>query len=489
MSTIKKQGIQNALITYLGVAIGFVSLMFIQPNLLKTEDLGLTRILIASASLLVTILPLGISSVTTRFFPYFRNQEKNHHGYFGFMMLFPLVGTIVCGILVYSFKGLLMRQYIDQSPLFTHYFDFVLPLATIMGVNMTLNAYSSSLFKTTIITFLEGILSRVVFIILIVIYYYEWISLVQFIDFFVLSYLLQTVWMCVYLFRIDKPSLKIDKDQFKAVGLNKLLGFGLLLTLTNVSSLSLKHLDAVLIGRYMNLTYVAIFSVSAYISLMIEIPLNSLERISHSKIAQAFANNDFESIKKIYYQSVKYLMLIGGILLVGIVCNVHELFRLLPYEYHTGVNVTIISCCAAFLNVSTGVNTAIIFNSSKYLFGTFLLVILMVLALFLNVWLIPKYGIAGAALATGALAVLYNVTKFLLILIFFKMQPYDLSSLKIIGVIALSFLLAYLLPHFNNIFIAMTIKTIVISAVYLGLTYVLKIVPEFHKYIPFRKEK
>lgn len=487
MSTIKKQGIQNALITYLGVAIGFVSLMFIQPYLLKTEELGLTRILIASASLLATILPLGISSVTTRYFPYFRNEEKKHHGYFGFMMFFPLFGTIICGILVYSFKGLIVHQYIDQSPLFMRYFDLLLPLATIMGVNMALNAYSSSLFKTTIITFLEGILSRVVFIILIVIYYYEWISLTQFIDLFVLSYLLQTIWMCIYLFVIDKPSFKIDKNHFKAVGISKLLGFGFLLTLTNVSSLSLKHLDAVLIGKYMDLSYVAVFSVSAYISLMIEIPLNSLERISHSKVAQAFANKDLESIKKIYYQSVKYLMLIGGLLLVGIICNVHELFRLLPYEYHTGINVTIISCCAAFLNVSTGVNTSIIFNSSKYLYGTILLVALMILALFLNIWLIPIYGIAGAAMATGALAVIYNLAKFILIVIFFKMQPYDLSSLKIVFVIGVSFSAAYLLPHFNNIFIAMVIKTIVISATYLGFTYFLKIAPEFHKYIPFHK--
>ena len=104
LSSIKKQGIQNTLITYVGVAIGFVSLMFIQPNLLKTEELGLTRILIASASLLATILPLGVSSVTTRYFPFFRNQDKKHHGYFGFMLLFPLLGTLVCAILIYSFN-------------------------------------------------------------------------------------------------------------------------------------------------------------------------------------------------------------------------------------------------------------------------------------------------------------------------------------------------------------------------------------------------
>ncbi|MGZ4035627.1 MAG: hypothetical protein ACXVP4_12235, partial [Bacteroidia bacterium] len=143
MSSIKKQGIQNAVITYIGVVIGFISLMFIQPELLKPEELGLTRILIASSSLLATILPLGVSSVTTRYFPFFRNESKKHHGFFGFMLLFPLVGTAVCAILIYSFKHFIISQYIDQSPLFTYYFDLLLPLATIMGFNMALNAYSS----------------------------------------------------------------------------------------------------------------------------------------------------------------------------------------------------------------------------------------------------------------------------------------------------------------------------------------------------------
>ncbi len=489
MSSIKKQGIQNAIITYVGVAIGFVSLMFIQPNLLKAEELGLTRILIAAASLLATILPLGVSSVTTRFFPYFRNEEKQHYGYFGFMMLFPLIGTILCGIIVYTFKDRIVQQYIQQSPLFTFYFDLLLPLATIMGVNMALNAYSASLFKTTIITFLEGILSRIVFILLIVLYYYNWVDLSQFIYLFIFSYLLQTIWMCIYLFMVDRPSFKMDTTYFKSIGLPKLIGYGLLLTLTNVSSLSLKHLDAVLIGKYWDLSYVAVFAVSAYISLIIEIPLNSLERISHSKIAQAFANNDPESIRKIYYQSVKYLMLIGGLLLVGILVNVHELLGLLPDEYQAGANVAIISCCAAFLNVSTGVNTAILFNSSKYLSGTILLFVLMILALVLNIWLIPVYGMVGAAIATGALAVIYNVVKFVMILIFFKMQPYDRSSLKIILVIVISFVIAFLLPHFDNGIVSMFIKSITIAVVYSGMTYLLKIVPEFHSYLPFKKRE
>ena len=180
-------------------------------------------------------------------------------------------------------------------------------------------------------------------------------------------------------------------------------------------------------------------------------------------------------------------MLIGGLLLVGILVNVQELLGLLPDEYQAGVNVTIISCCAAFLNVSTGVNTAILFNSSKYLSGTILLFVLMILALVMNLWLIPVYGMVGAAIATGALAVIYNVVKFVMILIFFKMQPYDLSSLKIIFIIGISFMIAFVLPHFENGILSMLIKSFTIATFYLGMTYLLKVVPEFHKYIPFHK--
>ena len=153
MSSIKKQGIRNAIITYVGVVIGFISLMFIQPNLLKPEELGLTRILIAAASLVATILPFGISSVTIKFFPYFRNEEKKHHGYFGFMLLYPLFGALICGILIYTFKNIIISQYIEQSFLFTRFFDLLLPFAFIIGLNMALNAYCESLFKTTIIPF------------------------------------------------------------------------------------------------------------------------------------------------------------------------------------------------------------------------------------------------------------------------------------------------------------------------------------------------
>lgn len=473
----------NTVITYTGVLIGFVSLLFVQPRLLNTEELGLTRILIAGASLISTILPLGVSSVTTKFFPYFRDREKKHYGYFGFMLLFPLLGTLICAILIYVFKGLILSLYVEESPLFVRFFDYLLPFAVIMSLNMALNAYSSSLFKTTMISLWESVLTRVLFILLIVLYYLHWLNLEQFIKLFVAIYLLQVVSMLIYVYRIDTPSFKFDRNKLNNVGLGKMVTFGLMLTLTNASSLSLKHLDAIMIGKYLNLSAVGIFAVAAYIAYVIEVPLNSLERITHTKVSQAWADNDREYIKKIYYQSVRYLMLLGGLLLVGIVCNVQDLLGILPEAYHQGTTVAIIACVGSFLNVATGVNTSILFTSSKYLYGTFLLVFLMILTVTLNVLLIPRYGIEGAAVATVSSLVIYNIIKYLILLKHFKMQPYDLSSLKILLVILLSFLVGFFLPEMGGPWSTMILRSILIVAVYGISTYFLRIVPEFHKYI------
>ncbi len=487
MSTIKKQGIRNTLITYIGVVIGFVSLLFIQPNLLKPEELGLTKIFIAAASLIATVLPLGVSSVTTKFFPYFRNEEKRHHGYFGFMLLFPLVGAVICGILVYVFKDLIVAEYINQSYLFTQYFDLLLPFAIIIALNITLNAYCSSLFKTTIISFLEGIVARILFIVIIVFYYFHWIDLSQMMYLFVSIYLFQSFIMVVYIYSVDKPSFKINTSILKSVGVNKLITFGLLLTLTNFSSIGLKHLDSIMIGKYMSLDYVGIFALSAFIGLVIEIPLSSLERITHPKIAQAWSVKDVESIKQIYFQSVKYLMLIGGILLVGIIANINDLLSLLPAPYHQGATVAVIACVGAFLNVSTGVNTSILFSSEKYIYGTFLLFLLLIMAVTLNIILIPLYGITGAALATVISSVIYNGIKYFIILKNFKMQPYNLSSIKILLVILLSFAVSLIIPSFSNAIISILIKSFIITLIYGVSVYVLNIIPEYHKYLRWKK--
>lgn len=111
MGVIQKQGLLNTVITYSGVVIGFVSLLFIQPQLLTSSELGLIRILLAFATIVATIMPLGVGNINTKFFPHFRNKEKKHFGYFGLMLSFLLVGFLICASLILVFKGKIIEVY------------------------------------------------------------------------------------------------------------------------------------------------------------------------------------------------------------------------------------------------------------------------------------------------------------------------------------------------------------------------------------------
>jgi hypothetical protein len=51
MGIVKRQGIKNTIIIYFGILIGFISLLIIQPVYLSKAEMGLTRLLLAFASL------------------------------------------------------------------------------------------------------------------------------------------------------------------------------------------------------------------------------------------------------------------------------------------------------------------------------------------------------------------------------------------------------------------------------------------------------
>ena len=98
MGIIAKQGILNSVFSYIGVLLGFISIVYIQSNFLKTEEIGLTRILISFSFMAAIFIPLGIGSITTRFFPQIRNVDNKHHGHFFMIFIFCLIGGAKCYI-------------------------------------------------------------------------------------------------------------------------------------------------------------------------------------------------------------------------------------------------------------------------------------------------------------------------------------------------------------------------------------------------------
>lgn len=487
MGIIQRQGIKNTLSSYTGILLGFASLIIIQPKLLTTEEIGLARVLFAFSTLIASFIPIGVTNLTIKYFPHFRNDKNGHHGFMGFMLIFPIIGFLIASFFLLYFKEFIIAQYRRESPLILDYFYYIFPFSFFLAFSTIVTTYLISLFKSTVPSYLNDVYVRVAYIILIVVYFFEWITLPQFIGSYIGIYALQLILLIVYLLKEDKPSLLIDWSFFKQQGLKEMISFGLLLSFSSIAALGLKTLDSVLIGKFLPLGFVGIYAIASFIPTIIETPLNALDRIVTAKVAHAVVENDMTEVKDVFYKSVKYLSLIGGLLFVGINCNISFLLELVGKNFEQGNMVVWIISVSALINMMGGANTSIIFYSSKYWQGALLLFLLVIITFISNMLLIPRYGINGAAISTAISSLLYTLIKLALIYKKFKFQPYTINTLKTMGIIAICLAFNFVLPTFESPLINILLRSASLGGTYLLLTYWLKIVPEFHHYLPWRK--
>lgn len=491
MGVIKRQGIKNTIITYTGILIGAINIIFIQPKLLTPEELGLTRLLYDFAYLIGLAVPLGLPNIIVKFFPFFKDKDNKHNGFAGFVLLVFFIGFIISAICLLIFKPGITGYYQEKAKLFVDYFIFIIPFTFIVSSITITTAYCQALFKSTIPSFLNDICLRLGTIVITIMYFNKWISLDSYVYFFIGLYAIELLIIIGYIFLVDRISFIPNKEILKSYPVKKMMRFGLLLCLASFASIALRKIDALFLGTT-SLGLVAVYTTAVFIASFIEVPLGALERISHTKIADNFAKNNFNEIEKIYKDSVKYLLIIGGLLFIGINACTKYVYQIgqLPDTYMQCLDVVYIVSIGALINISTGINSAIMFYSKYYVLGTVLLVITLIITVILNLILIPVYGIYGAAIASASGSLIYNFVKFMFIYNKFKFQPYTSNSLIIFGIIVICSVLTYVLPEFSSkAFVNLLIKGSVLTLIYTGAIYQFKLAPEIFDMIKSKIKK
>ncbi len=480
LGEIKKQGLQNTAIVNIATVIGFASTLIIQPYFLKPEEIGLTRTLYSLATLIASLVPMGMGNAVYKFFPQFRSNEKKHYGFFSFMSLYVAAGFIIAALLVFVFRSTIVDAYSLKSPLIGEFFDYVFPFSFFLAFISVFSIYSASLFKSSFPAFLTEITTKLFPVVAISIYYMGWIDINTFVLMYVLCFGLIFLIMMIYIFIIDKPFAAIDRHKFNNAKVKEILIYSGSFSFAALASLGLKNLDIALIGMYVPLALAGVYATVAIIPAVIEMPLHALEKIAAAKISDAFTHNRIEEVKNIYYRASKYLFLAGGLLFLGVNLNIHKLLWLLPREkgFWQGETVVYIVTFGALFNMATSVNNPILYNSKYYRYGLGMLVFLTVVSYINYSIFIPLWGLEGAAFATALSSISYNFLKFFFIWKKMGLQPFDVNSLKTFLLICTCGLLWFVNIDLGSATVEIIAMSVLVSLVYLTGAYYLKIVPE-----------
>lgn len=485
MGIIKKQSIQSTFYNYLGVGLGFLNVVILLPILLTEEQVGLFSFLNSFSAIFAGLCTLGIPLISIKIFPRLKDESSSHNGYFSFLLLATLLGSVLGVAIFWSAGDWLIseknsaRTFVPFALTFT-----VLLIFRVFAKNF--DSYIRMLMKTVLGTFLENFLLKLVVFIALAYYWkiHEYsFTILFFIYAFALS--LPGIVSIGYVFIKGHVNLKIGAFNKASKGWRKeiltLSVYGLLGTL---GSIIILEVDTVMVGNMIGLKQTAIYKTAFFFGLFCSIPARALRRISVVVIAEAWEKNDLSTIKDIYHKSSLTLFLFGAYLFLGVWVNIDYVLQLLPESYAAGKMVILIIGIAQLVDLVSGVNTEIIASSPYYKYTTYFIAVLIVLVIILNYLLIPVFGIEGAALASLISLIVYNLLKFTFLRQKLSYQPLNYKVLVILLIAGLSLaVITYALPVFENIYLGILITGSTLTVLYWIPIYLLKVSPDVNETI------
>ena len=481
MGIIQRQGLKHTIVSYAGVGIGLLSTLFIYPRV--TEIYGLFQLLFGSAALCVSFFSLGFSIQAVKFFPNFKNEENNHNGFLGYLLLGGLVGFVLFLILLPFVKWLLLDVLFEgkeNRELFSRYFYYIIPLVFLLIMNSIFLKFTSNFHRIVVPNILEQLLIKITLPILTLLVIGSYISTNSFVQGVILNYILVFVGLVLYLKFLGQLHLQ-PKLQFitkaRAKEMSEYSLFGLL---NSLGSQLAFRIDTLMVAGMINISSGGVYAIVNVISDVIMKPARGIIAISSPIISKSWAINDLEEIQMIYKKSSTILLIIGCFVFLGIWGSIDDLITVMPNSetIRPGKYVILFLGLAKLFDLSTSVNSEIISYSKAFRFNFYALLILAVLNVIFNLIFIPQYQIVGAAMATFCSIALFNLVKLIFIWIKFKMQPFSKSTLQILTIVGLNWAIIFFLPLNFNPIVNILLRSILLTLIYGSLILYFRVSPD-----------
>lgn len=483
MGVVIRQSLKGTIVTYVGAFLGFLNTLFIATIFLTPEEIGLQRILIEAAILLSGLAQLGVSQAGIRFFPFFKTDDGRHKGFFYYLCLWPLLGLSFFGFLYFILRQPIDRYFSAESALFTDYYFWVFPLTIFMVYMFVFEAYGTVLMRITVPRMMREVGLRVFIAMGIVIYGLDYVSLNGFVVLLTLAYALATLLDLVYVWWLCPPKggLHPSADLPKPLR-REMMSYSSYLLLGSLAGLLVARVDIFMVSAEMGLVSTAIYSIAYYMAVIIEMPSRSTWTISSPLVAEAYKRNDRAKLSELYRKVALNQFLVAGLVFLALWINIDHVYELMPHSdiYGKGVMVVLFVALAKVVESVSMVSGGMLNLSPHYRYSLLFTVFLGGLSIGTNLWLIPRMGINGAAVATLITVVVYAVAVLLFVGCKIKLHPFSVGMLKVAVVIGVCCALNALWPSMGKWFVDAPVRTLVLGGAALAAVYLWKVSPEFN---------
>ena len=486
MGIIIRQSFKSTLISYIGIAIGMINVLWLMPEFFAPEQIGLFRLLQDIPILIASFMQFGAANIADRFFPKFKTDDGRNNGFLFLLLTYPLLGYFIFLLTYWIFNADIISIYSGKSPLFTDYMMYLIPLSLFVMYSSIFETYARIHMRIVVPTLVREIILRILFVLLIAGYALQFYTFNFTIILYVLSYGLALGLLVIYTISTMHFFLQPKMDFLDKALVKNIFSFVAFIIPGTAGSLIASKIDTLIIGAELGLAEIAIYNLAFFVGSIVDMPKRALSQISIPIIASAWNRNDMKEIESIYKKSAINQALLGALIFLMIWLNVDSLLALVPKHeiYEQGKYVILFIALGKLADMATGVNSEIIITSIYYRFNLISMIILSVLTVITNFIFIKFYGINGVAFATFLTLFIFNAIKMIFLWFKLGLQPYNWSMLKLIGIFLLIWFAFTFWPQQQaSLFVSIAfiaLRSICIGIIYVGFVYFLTISEDFN---------
>lgn len=480
MGLVIRQSISNSIISYAGVAIGYVNLLYLYPRILEPEQIGTLRTLQDAALLFSPFAQFGVVQSIQRYFPQFGKDTKASGSFISLMLTMALAGFGLFFLAFLACRQQAIAYFEPNAGDFVQYLPLTLWLTLILVMTSVLESYSRALLKTVVPNLLRELVVRTLLGVFVLLYFNGYLTFDQFILSTLGAYLICLVSLIIYLLQTGYFRLSLQWPKLESSLRKEMLRYSLFGFAGTAGMIIIGKVDSLMVAGLMGLAANAVYTTAFYMATVIEIPKRALAQVTMPLIARAFETSNMTEIRSLYQKTALNQFIVGLLLLLGVVANLDNFFALMPNGsiYSAGFTVVIIVGAGKLADMFFGPSSEIIVLSRYYAFNIVLLLLLAAMTVALNTYLIPAYGITGAAWSAALSLILFNAVKFIFIWWKLGLQPFSGKFITVLSIGAVTWGASLLLPRMDHVLFDMAVRSAIMTLVFGGIVLGLKVSEE-----------
>jgi O-antigen/teichoic acid export membrane protein len=212
--------------------------------------------------------------------------------------------------------------------------------------------------------------------------------------------------------------------------LSSILGFSLPLFFSQLLGLLNLRLPILFVGALASIEFSGVLNVAADAARFGTFLLLAVGNIYNPFISDLIQRGEKSELGDLYNLTTRWLVSFSFPLFIWIILNASDFMGLFGPSYAMGGSALILLMLAQFVNVGVGATDGLIVMSGRPKLDLLNNALGLLIVLLTSIWLIPRYGLIGAALAQGCFVVSVNLIKLLEVRVLIGIQPYSKALLK-----------------------------------------------------------